>query len=99
MQWFQVAGAAISCMEGTAVWEDLQPYFELVRGIREMTEKAVAGQYGGPKPRTWFRKGAIMKKGDHVYVLSNQFREDRKKKKILSHAHCYLPVIEVWLVV
>ncbi len=48
-----------------------------------MTEKAVAGQYGGPKPRTWFQKGGngIMKKGDRVYVLSKQFREDRKKEE------------------
>ncbi len=72
--------------------KELEPYFQLVCSIRELTEKAVTAQYGGPNPKKWFRKGAIMKKGDLVYVLAKQLREDRKKKSILSRSRCYLPV-------
>ncbi len=84
-------------MEGTVVWKQLEPYFHLVRLIHEMTEKAVTGQYGGPSPKKWFKKGAVMQKGDQIYVLAKHFREDKKKRNILSCSRCYLPVIFAYI--
>ncbi len=70
---FQNVGGQFDAMRGSAEWERLRSYFEIMEAIRKLAADALDGSYGGPAPKTWSKRKVFFKEGDAVYVLSKEF--------------------------